>query len=81
MPPVPLDVECPRCGAKVGRSCVSHSHTGTWAARTHSLRWKAIGIEKPTPEDRSRDYWDFKKREQERILVAHPRRLDVLKVS
>lgn len=72
--PLPLDVECPRCKAKVGISCVSHSIRGTWAAKTHAVRWKAVGVDQPTYEDRARDYRDFKKRQQDRILAEHNRR-------
>lgn len=73
--PLPLNAECPYCGAKVGYSCVSRNHTkGTWAAKTHLARWKAVGVNQPDYDDRHRDYWDYKKRARDRISAEYARR-------
>lgn len=76
--PLPLDVECPRCQASAGRGCVSRNIRGTWAAKTHLARWKAVGVDTPDYDDRARDYQDFKKREQDRILASYPSRSSVI---
>ena len=76
--PLPLDVECPRCQSPVGRGCVSRNIRGSWAAKTHLARWKAVGVNTPDYDDRARDYQDFKKREQDRILASHPTRSSVI---
>lgn len=75
---LPLDAECPHCQAPVGKGCVSRNIRGTWGAKTHQARWKAVGVETPTYEDRARDYQDFKKRQQDRILASYPRRSSVI---
>lgn len=67
--PKPLDVSCPRCGAGVGHRC--HTHSG-YATSTHSGRWKAVGIGKPSHGDRHRDHWDGERRALARKLAALP---------
>lgn len=70
MAALPLDVECARCGAGVGRGC----HTGTgYAAKTHVARWRAVGISEPDGADRQRDYEDSQRRRLERIEAAYKR--------
>ena len=49
----PFTVECPRCGAQPRCGCISKSAKGTFGARTHIARWSAIGIHKPSEEQRS----------------------------
>lgn len=74
--PLPLDVACPRCGAKVGNDCTTVNADGrstAWGAATHAARWKAVGIAKPSPEDRTRDYEDSKRRQAERRAAHKPR--------
>jgi len=52
MTPDPLSVECPRCGRAPKWGCVAKSHTGLWAAATHAARWKAVGVSRPTVDDK-----------------------------
>lgn len=52
---LPRDVSCPHCEAQVNFGCHSPSHYG---ARTHSARWKAIGIVKPNYDQTHADYLD-----------------------
>ena len=63
--PLPREVECPRCGAKVGHGCTTVSRTGLWRAKTHIKRWKAIGIDKPDMDDLHRNYCDGQDRDFE----------------
>lgn len=56
--PDPYLVECPKCGAKPRFGCTTA--TG-FAAVTHAARWAAIGIPKPTLEQRTNTYELFQK--------------------
>jgi hypothetical protein len=67
---LPRDVECPLCGARVGWHCSTRSNTGLWRARTHTARWRAVGIKKPTQDDLTADYEDGKRRDLEATRVA-----------
>lgn len=62
--PKPRDVSCPTCGAESGRECRTRTGYGT---TTHAPRWDAVGISKPSHDDRSRDYWDGERRKLEAI--------------
>lgn len=61
--PKPFDVDCPKCGAKIGFGCTA---TSGYGAKTHMARWKAVGVERPDHEDRHRSYLDGVLRELER---------------
>ena len=43
----PRDVPCQRCGAKVDRGCRSPT---TFIDKEHMVRWRMIGIKKPTQD-------------------------------
>ncbi|MGF6440120.1 hypothetical protein QF002_000929 [Paraburkholderia youngii] len=62
--PKPRDVPCPTCGAGIGRECTTRTGYGT---STHAPRWSAVGISKPSDDDRARDYWDAERRKLEAI--------------
>lgn len=64
---LPLDAICPRCGAAAGSGCFSQSIKGTFSAKTHATRWRAVGVDRPTDEDLSRAWSDYKRRETDRI--------------
>lgn len=69
---LPLDVDCPRCGRKVGWDCVTVDTNGeptVYYAAPHAQRWKAAGIAKPGADDRTRAYEDSKRRQAERIAA------------
>lgn len=71
---LPLDVECPHCRRKPGFSCVTvaNGEPTVFHALTHRQRWQAVGISKPTAEDRTADYEDMKRRDRERIAARLP---------
>lgn len=50
MEPNPLAVPCPLCGAASGHGC--SSRTAPFQARTHKLRWQAVGVTRPTADQR-----------------------------
>lgn len=52
---LPRDIACPHCEAPVDRGC--RTATG-YATATHAKRWAAIGVRKPSVDDRHRDYLD-----------------------
>ena len=62
--PKPLDVPCPFCGAEIGVQCSARSGYG---AATHAPRWRAVGVARPSHDDRLRDYWDGERRKLEAI--------------
>lgn len=62
--PKPRDVRCPTCGAEIGRECTTR--TG-YMTSTHATRWRAVGILKPSHNDRGRDYWDGERRKLEEL--------------
>ena len=72
---MPLDVECPFCGAPIDHSC---NNGKGYTTATHQKRWKAIGIAIPNAEDRHADYSDWLARKAEldnRAREAMQRRL------
>lgn len=60
----PFDVVCPRCGAEIRRRC--HTRTG-YSSTFHAGRWKAIGIDKPTGDDRARAWAEYERLKHEII--------------
>jgi len=62
--PMPRDVPCPLCGAAIGVGCQTRTGSGH-EARTHAQRWRAVGVMKPSNEDRGREYWDGERRNLE----------------
>lgn len=62
--PKPRDVPCSTCGAKIGRESTTRTGYGT---STHAPRWRAVGVSKPSDDDRGRDYWDGERRKLEEI--------------
>lgn len=62
MSALPRDVDCPYCETKAGHGCRS---AGSFSIPTHAARWKAIGIKKPTQEQRDADYEDGVRRDTE----------------
>jgi hypothetical protein len=66
--PKPRDAPCPLCGAAIGVECTTR--TG-YSARTHAPRWRAVGVSKPSDEDRSRDHLDGERRRLETIKALY----------
>jgi hypothetical protein len=46
--PDPLSIECPQCGAAPGGACATRKTSDWGTARTHTARWRAVGIERPS---------------------------------
>lgn len=43
---MPVEIDCPYCRSKAGERCTPRNVFIRW----HSARWKAVGINKPTPD-------------------------------
>ena len=67
--PLPSSVACPKCGVPSGRKCMTK---GDYPAPTHAVRWKVIGIAKPTLDDRNADWDDW-------VRIAEEHRVEAAK--